>query len=235
MSLAKNVEFLRRVSSLNHLNGFGHYGRPVPPDARTAQPIGAGKGIRRKSRRAGDVFLCAGPNPCASPRLSSCCMAAARPRPATTLGPAGRRSPTVRLCAVYARTAPANNANACFNWFNPATCAGSGRSRFDPADDREDRGRPRHQSSRIFVTGLSAGGAMTSVMLASTRSVCRRRVIAGLPYGAATNVREAFGGMFQLSCPPGSPMGRPRAPGASLHEGPVAARLGVARQRRQGP
>jgi poly(3-hydroxybutyrate) depolymerase len=61
-----------------------------------------------------------------------------------------------------------NNANGCFNWFNAEDVTrGSG----EVASIRQMIGRmvgdhdidPR----RIFVTGLSAGGAMTSAMLAT--------------------------------------------------------------------
>jgi feruloyl esterase len=55
--------------------------------------------------------------------------------------------------------------------------------------------------TRVFVTGLSAGGAMTSVMLATYPDVfAGGAIIAGLPYGAATNVQQAFETMHQ--CPP---------------------------------
>src|SRR3954468_20147205 len=55
--------------------------------------------------------------------------------------------------------------------------------------------------ARVFVTGLSAGGAMTSVMLATYPEVfAGGAIIAGLPYGAANNVQQAFENMFQ--CPP---------------------------------
>jgi len=54
---------------------------------------------------------------------------------------------------------------------------------------------------RVFVTGLSAGGAMTSVMLATCPDVfVGGAIVAGLPYGAANNVQQAFENMFQ--CPP---------------------------------
>jgi poly(hydroxyalkanoate) depolymerase family esterase len=63
---------------------------------------------------------------------------------------------------------PSNNANGCFNWFNPEdTLRDSGEAR----SIREMIARMVDVSGidprRIFVTGLSAGGAMTSVMLAT--------------------------------------------------------------------
>src|SRR3954463_8365665 len=52
--------------------------------------------------------------------------------------------------------------------------------------------------ARVFVTGLSAGGAMASVMLATYPDVfAGGAIIAGLPYGAANNVQQAFENMFQ--------------------------------------
>jgi feruloyl esterase len=52
--------------------------------------------------------------------------------------------------------------------------------------------------SRIFITGLSAGGAMTSVMLATYPEVfAGGAIIAGLPHGTAVNVQEAFHVMAQ--------------------------------------
>jgi len=51
---------------------------------------------------------------------------------------------------------------------------------------------------RIFVTGLSAGGAMTLALLATYPDVfAAGAVIAGLPYGSATNAQEALRAMFQ--------------------------------------
>ena len=47
--------------------------------------------------------------------------------------------------------------------------------------------------SRIFVTGLSAGGAMASVMLATYPELfAGGAIIAGLPYGSAATMPEAF-------------------------------------------
>jgi len=73
---------------------------------------------------------------------------------------------------------------------------------------------------RIFVTGLSAGGAMTSVMLATYPEVfAGGAVIAGLPFGVASNVREALNGMFQSHSRPASELGD-LVRHASHHKGP---------------
>jgi poly(3-hydroxybutyrate) depolymerase len=66
----------------------------------------------------------------------------------------------------------------------------------------------RIDKHRIFVTGLSAGGAMTSVMLATYPEVfAGGAIIAGLPYGVASNVREALNGMFQSPARPARELG----------------------------
>lgn len=47
--------------------------------------------------------------------------------------------------------------------------------------------------SRIFITGMSSGGAMTAVMLATYPEVfAGGAIIAGLPYRSADNLMEAF-------------------------------------------
>jgi len=93
----------------------------------------------------------------------------------------------------------ANNAYCCFNWFEPGDStrdhgeAASIRQMIAwmLADGRLDR-------ARVFVTGLSAGGAMTNVMLAAYPEVFAGGApVAGLPYGAASDAREALGAMFQ--------------------------------------
>ena len=48
-------------------------------------------------------------------------------------------------------------------------------------------------ADRVFVTGLSAGGAMANVMLAThPERFAAGAVIAGLPYGAASSVTQAM-------------------------------------------
>ena len=91
----------------------------------------------------------------------------------------------------------ANNVNGCFNWFqsgDTARCEGEAASirqmiEYAVTVHALDRGR-------IFITGLSAGGAMTAAMLGAYPEVfAGGAVIAGLPVGAATNVAEAVSSM----------------------------------------
>ena len=74
---------------------------------------------------------------------------------------------------------------------------------------------------RIFVTGLSAGGAMTSVMLACyPETFAAGAIIAGLPYGAASNVQQAFQSMFQCPSRPAEDWGDLVRAAAPRHGGP---------------
>ena len=87
-----------------------------------------------------------------------------------------------------------NNPNLCFNWFTPDDTA---RGRGEPLSIRNMVARMVDDHAidpaRIFVTGLSAGGAMTAVMLATYPDVfAGGAAIAGLPYGSATTIPEAF-------------------------------------------
>jgi poly(hydroxyalkanoate) depolymerase family esterase len=88
----------------------------------------------------------------------------------------------------------ANNALLCFNWFQAGD---SQRGMGEPASIRAMieamRAAWTIDTHRIFVTGLSAGGAMASVMLATYPEIFEAgAIIAGIPYGCATGVREAF-------------------------------------------
>lgn len=88
----------------------------------------------------------------------------------------------------------ANNPNLCFNWFSPrdsARDAGEALSiRQMVAAMQALHGT---DPQRVFVTGLSAGGAMAAVMLATYPEVfAGGAVIAGLPFGIARSVPEAL-------------------------------------------
>jgi len=74
--------------------------------------------------------------------------------------------------------------------------------------------------TRVFVTGLSAGGAMASVMLATyPEFFAGGAIIAGLPYGCASSVEEAFEAMFQERAASARALGD-RVRNASRHQGP---------------
>jgi poly(hydroxyalkanoate) depolymerase family esterase len=115
----------------------------------------------------------------------------------------------------------ANNPNTCFSWFQPA-------------DTQRDHGEAlsiwqmiermiRDHSldrSRVFIVGLSAGGAMTASMLAAYPEVfAGGAIIAGLPHGAAATVQAALQTMAQGSDRLPDEWGD-RVRAASPHRGP---------------
>ncbi len=111
-----------------------------------------------------------------------------------------------------------NNANLCFNWFVPEDIRRNGGEALSIRQMIEtfvvahaiDR-------RRIFVTGLSAGGAMTAVMLAAYPDIfAGGAIIAGLPYGSATTIPEAFESMRS----PSKLRLDGLVQGASTHQGP---------------
>jgi poly(hydroxyalkanoate) depolymerase family esterase len=93
----------------------------------------------------------------------------------------------------------ANNPKTCFNWFLPGD-ASRGRGEAMSIRQMIDKAIALHgvDRARVYVTGLSAGGAMTAVMMATYPEVfAAGAIIAGLPYGSAANVQQAFESMFQ--------------------------------------
>lgn len=114
-----------------------------------------------------------------------------------------------------------NNPNTCFNWFSPD----------DIRRDSGEVGSIRHMvehmaqshkidRARIFVTGLSAGGAMAAALLAIYPDVfAGGAVIAGLPYGVALNVRQALKEMRHASARTDRQLGD-LVRGATAHQGP---------------
>jgi len=99
-----------------------------------------------------------------------------------------------RFAILFPEQRRVNNGYLCFNWF-------------EPDDTRRDAGEALSirqmieatviangiDRRRVFIAGLSAGGAMTSVMLAAYPEVfAGGAIIAGLAYGVAATVPEAF-------------------------------------------
>lgn len=92
----------------------------------------------------------------------------------------------------------ANNPNLCFNWFNPEDIARGGG---EAASIRRMIARTVKDHdvdpARIFIAGLSAGGAMANVLLATYPEVfAGGAIFAGLPYASAAGVGQAFGVMM---------------------------------------
>lgn len=98
------------------------------------------------------------------------------------------------FAVLYPEQQRSNNANLCFNWF-------------EPGDVTRDHGEVASISQmiqhllqsqgvdrrRIHITGLSAGGAMANAMLAThPETFAAGAIIGGLPFGVASNVGEAF-------------------------------------------
>jgi feruloyl esterase len=92
-----------------------------------------------------------------------------------------------------------NNPKNCFTWFQAGDIERGHGEALSIRQMVDWMARNRGiDPSRVFVTGLSAGGAMTSVMLATYPDVfAGGAIVAGLPYGAASSVAEAFESMYQ--------------------------------------
>jgi feruloyl esterase len=91
-----------------------------------------------------------------------------------------------------------NNPQTCFSWFIPGDID---RNQGEALSIRQMIGYAVStlgvDAARVFVTGLSAGGAMTSVMLATYPELfAGGTIIAGLPYGCASSLEEAYAAMF---------------------------------------
>jgi len=99
-----------------------------------------------------------------------------------------------RFSVVAPQQEAANNSSRCFNWFQPADRSrGQGEAlSIRQMVDRTvaDLGA---DASRVYVTGLSAGGIMTASLLAAYPDVfAGGAVIAGLPHGCASSMNYAF-------------------------------------------
>lgn len=87
-----------------------------------------------------------------------------------------------------------NNSSRCFNWFEAGDISrGAGEAL--SIKQAVDKLKADHASdpARVYVTGLSAGAAMTAVMLATYPEVfAGGAIIAGVPYNCGTGLTNAF-------------------------------------------
>ena len=115
----------------------------------------------------------------------------------------------------------ANNPALCFNWYEAGDNkrshgeAASTRQMIEALILREGLAR-----SRVFVSGLSAGGAMAAVMMATYPEVfAAGAMIAGLAYGCAAGVLQAMDRMHGLGGPSAHQL-EAKVRAASTHGGP---------------
>jgi len=115
----------------------------------------------------------------------------------------------------------ANNPMLCFNWFQEGdTRRGMGEAASIRAMIAAMASAHDVDPDRIFVTGLSAGGAMASVMLAAYPEVfAGGAIIAGVAYGCASGVAEAFDCMGGRARSDARELGA-KVRRASAHKGP---------------
>lgn len=96
-----------------------------------------------------------------------------------------------------------NNHGRCFNWFRPLHVKrGSGEAQSIRQMVQTASERFGSDPSRVFVAGLSAGGAMTAALLAAYPEVfAGGAIVAGLPVGAAASTAEALARMADAGPP----------------------------------
>jgi poly(hydroxyalkanoate) depolymerase family esterase len=219
VSLAKNIEFLSHLPKLNGFNGFGSYG--LTTEVTLQSPLVE---VTDFGLNPGDLRMLAFVPNNLEPKSALVVVLHGCGQTATgyDLG-AGWSSlaESYGFALLMPEQQRSNNAQGCFNWFNPEDIA---RDHGEASSIRQMIARMVSNygidQRRIFVTGLSAGGAMTSVMLATyPETFAAGAIIAGLPFGVATNVREALSGMFQTPSHPASELGD-LVRSASEHKGP---------------
>ncbi|MEU8254943.1 PHB depolymerase family esterase [Micromonospora inaquosa] len=99
-----------------------------------------------------------------------------------------------KFALIVAQQPASNNANSCFNFFEAGdTTRGQGEALSIKQMVDHAKSNFGVNGSRVYVSGLSAGGAMSAVMLATYPDVfAAGSIIAGIPYRCATSMVNAF-------------------------------------------
>ncbi|WP_257167972.1 PHB depolymerase family esterase [Bradyrhizobium sp. SRS-191] len=204
MSLAENVEYLRRLRELNGITGFGDFNRQTrpAPECPLIEVEGFGSNPGRLKMFA-HVPAQRQPLLPLVVVLHGCGQSAAEYDLGAGWSTLSKHFGFALLMPEQQRI---NNPQRCFNWFQSEDIT---RGQGEVASIREMIARMVADCAiderRIFVTGLSAGGAMTMAMLSAHPELfAAGAVIAGLPFGTARNMRDAI---LQMRMPPARPAG----------------------------
>ena len=118
----------------------------------------------------------------------------------TRMNEVAERNDFIVLYPEQSRTA---NSYACWNWFHPAAQRGAGDAAAIARIVRRVAKRYPVDASRVYVAGMSAGGAMASVLSYSYGGLFAACAVhSGLKYGAATSPATAVNAM-RKGAPPG--------------------------------
>ncbi|HET6312637.1 MAG TPA: PHB depolymerase family esterase [Chloroflexia bacterium] len=107
-----------------------------------------------------------------------------------------------QFLALYPRQPQSANGTRCWNWFEPAhQQRGAGEPALIAGMTAQVQSRYSVDSTRIFATGLSAGGAMSIIMGATYPDVYAAiGVSAGIEYGCATDTASGLVAMASGGC-----------------------------------
>jgi poly(hydroxyalkanoate) depolymerase family esterase len=102
-----------------------------------------------------------------------------------------------RIFVLYPAQSEAANQTRCWNWFNAAN---QHRDQGEPSIiagmTREVIGSQNIDARRVYIAGMSAGGAMAAIMAATYSDLYAAVGIhSGMPYGAAQNLLAAIAAM----------------------------------------
>lgn len=111
---------------------------------------------------------------------------------------------------LFPQQTESNNQSRCFNWFLPSqTSRGLGEAHSIAEMVEEMKSRFSINEKKVSIVGLSAGAAMTSVMLAAYPELFSSgALVAGIPFGCASNAFNAWTCMYAQEFPPVSARAR---------------------------
>ncbi|MDM9646544.1 PHB depolymerase family esterase [Rhizobium sp. S163] len=105
---------------------------------------------------------------------------------------------------LYPEQTHSNNLQKCFNWFRPSEVARD-RGELLSIKQMVEHAVKRHRAdrARVYVVGLSAGGAMTGALIANyPDTFAGAAIVAGMPVGAVRDAMSALRAMKSGASPP---------------------------------